>query len=218
MFKLQSVGMLKEGDRFAFVSDAPRQVNGGGGMATGNLLVVTRTAQVNRAAESCFFRYREANDPANTNHSWNGSPDAKVQLETDDAAAVAEPAAEEDETPEPARKRTPAVKLVKQKSVAPTKRATKAGTSKAVAAKKAPAKEAAAGKKAKSKADAEPADAAVAKAAKPVKPSQRLVVRSTPVADPAAGRGAAEHSSSRAKRPAMTPQLSKPGLKKSRRA
>lgn len=218
MFKLHKVGLLKEGDRFAFVSDAPRQVDGGGGMATGNLLVVTRTAQVNRAAESCFFRYREANDAANTNHSWNGNPEANVQLEVEGVdAPKAAPAADDDEKPEPARKRAASVKLVKQTSVAPEK-----PTAKATGKKKAPAKAAAAAKPAATKAAkgksaksvAEPA-AAPSKTAKTVKPSQRLVMRSTSGSTAVSSRGAAEHSSSRAKRPAMTPQLK---LKKSRRA
>lgn len=218
MFKLHKVGLLKEGDRFAFVSDAPRQVDGGGGMATGNLLVVTRTAQVNRAAESCFFRYREANDAANTNHSWNGNPDANIQLEIEGVdAPIAAPAVDDDEKPEPARKRAASVKLVKQTSVVPEK-----STAKATGKKKSPAKAAAAVKPAATKAAKskgakraqEPA-AAPSKTAKTVKPSQRLVMRSMSGSAAVSSRGAAEHSSSRAKRPAMTPQLK---LKKSRRA
>jgi hypothetical protein len=69
--------------------------------------------------------------------------------------------------------------------------------------------------KGKSAKSVEAPAAAPSKTAKTVKPSQRLVMRSTSGSTAVSSRGAAEHSSSRAKRPAMTPQLK---LKKSRRA
>ncbi len=205
MFKLHTVGLLKEGDRFAFVSDAPRQINGGGTASSARVLIVTRTAQVNRAAESCFFRYREADDGTNTNHSWNGHPDANVQLEVE---GVEEPAAPVADAPPAKSERRRSVKLIKQKTVAPTK-------AKAVAAKRKPAvKVAVVSKSAKAKSKTAKGAVRSAVAVKPkkvVKPSQRLVLRTASGTTAAA----AEHSNAHEKRPALTPQLK---LKKSRRA
>lgn len=174
-------------------------------MATGNLLIVTRTAQVNRAAESCFFRYREANDAANTNHSWNGNPDANIQLEVE---GVEEPAAPVADAPPAKSERRRSVKLIKQKTVAPTKATAAAGKRKpavkvAVVSKSAKAKSKTAKGAAKS--------AVVVKPKKVVKPSQRLVLRTASGTTAAA----AEHSNAHEKRPALTPKLN---LKKSRRA
>lgn len=214
MFKMFPVGQLKEGDRFKFANDIPRKVDGGGNEAQGDLLQVTRTAQVNAAAGSCYFRYRPAHDAAGFSQSWNGVADVQVQLEVQ---GVEEPilsiAVDSTEAPA-ARKRRPAVKLVKQTTIAPPKKATKTAPAKAeLAAKAKPT--------AKNKAGAKGKKAAVAKAepaktAKPVKAKNRLVLRtSTPTVSKSS---AAEHSTLHEKRPSMTPQLSKPTQKKSRRA
>ena len=206
MFKMHLVGLLKEGDRFAFVSDAPRQINGGGTASSARVLIVTRTAQVNRAAESCFFRYREAEDPTNTNHSWNGHPDVNVQLEVEGFEEPAAPVAPAPSPAKPERRRP--VKLIKQKTVAPTKAKTAAGKRKPAVKVAVVSKSA----KAKSKVKKSAAKTAVVlKPTKVVKPSQRLVLRSTT----GSTAEAAEHSNTHEKRPALTPQLK---LKKSRRA
>jgi hypothetical protein len=216
MFKMFPVGQLKEGDRFKFANDIPRKVDGGGNEAQGDLLQVTRTAQVNAAAGSCYFRYRPAHDAAGFSQSWNGVADVQVQLEVE---GVEEPiltiAADSTEAEAPAaRKRRPAVKLVKQTTIAPPKKATKSAAAKVEPAAKAKtaakAKSVAKGKK------AAPAKAEPAKTSKPVKAKNRLVLRtSTPAVSKSS---AAEHSTLHEKRPSMTPQLSKPTQKKSRRA
>ncbi|MGC3966107.1 MAG: hypothetical protein QM775_01670 [Pirellulales bacterium] len=211
MFKKHSVGLLKEGDRFKFASDVPRKVDGGGNESQDDLLQVTRTAQVNAAAGSCFFRYRPADDAAAFSHSWNGVADVQVLLESEgveEAVVVAAVSPADEEAPAP-KKRRPAVKLVKQSTIAPTK--AKAGKGAAEKTKTAAKSKTGAAAKKSAVAKAEPT-----KTGKVVKPSKRLVLRApTPTVSKSS---AAEHSTLHEKRPSLTPQLSKPAQKKSRRA
>lgn len=93
MSKLLSVAALQAGDRFEFVSlqsndrfgDSPNREHP-------NMMIVAGEPKVNRAAGSCFFRYRAEANPVET-RSWNGTTDIEVRIFTDrelpEAAATA---------------------------------------------------------------------------------------------------------------------------------
>lgn len=83
MSKLLSVALLQAGDRFEFVSlqssdrfaDSPNRDHP-------NMMVVANEPKVNRAAGSCFFRYRSEANPLDT-RSWNGTTDIEVRIFTE---------------------------------------------------------------------------------------------------------------------------------------
>jgi hypothetical protein len=79
MTKTVPVSVLKQGDRFEFVTDRSDK-------SKGAVLVVTRDPAVNKIANSCHFRYQadsSATGPDkkwDDNQSWNGTPDVRVLM------------------------------------------------------------------------------------------------------------------------------------------
>ncbi|MCE9606591.1 MAG: hypothetical protein K8U03_17005 [Planctomycetia bacterium] len=83
MSKLLSVALLKAGDQFEFVSFRSESSPLSGTKDHHETLVVANMPQVNKAANSCFFRYKSQTNPEDGNRSWNGTADIEVRLLTD---------------------------------------------------------------------------------------------------------------------------------------
>jgi hypothetical protein len=79
MDKIFTVEFLKQGDKFEFVSERTETTKP-------VVMIVTRDPAVNKAANSCFFRYQADDATGATDRkwdgaqSWNGTPDAKVRI------------------------------------------------------------------------------------------------------------------------------------------
>lgn len=112
MSKLLSVAALQAGDRFEFISlqsndrfgDSPTREHP-------NMMIVASEPKVNRAAGSCFFRYRSEANPVDT-RSWNGTTDIEVRIFTDREIPEAVAAA-------PAAPRSPATTMSAYSTPAP---------------------------------------------------------------------------------------------------
>lgn len=89
MSKLLSVAQLRVGDRFEFVAIGDKFA-GSQAKDSEHMMIVANEPKVNRAANSCFFRYKAEADPIES-RSWNGTAEIEVRVFTEHAPQAAAP-------------------------------------------------------------------------------------------------------------------------------